>query len=65
MEANVVYNEEHDCYLLEFDEDTMKELGWEVGDQLVWCFDGENVSLRKYMADTPRDSALRKLNEGK
>lgn len=52
MEANVVYCHEHDCYLLEFDENTMKQLGWKIGDTLVWCIDGEQIYLRKYEEPT-------------
>lgn len=44
----VIYDEEHDCYLLPFSDKLLAELGWEVGDTLIWCIEGEDVCLRKY-----------------
>jgi hypothetical protein len=49
----VLFDEEHDCFLLPLNDELLSELGWEVGDTLIWCIEGEDVCLRKY--EEPKD----------
>jgi hypothetical protein len=43
----VIYDPEHKCYLLTFSEELLNNLGWKIGDTLVWSYDGTHISLRK------------------
>lgn len=61
----VIYDEHHDCYLLEFTEETLKKLGWEVGDTLIWCYEGENICLRKYEDMSTKPTELEAATEKK
>jgi len=53
--VEVIYDQEHDCYLLPLPEELLTELGWTVGDTLVWSFNEEYVSLRK-MSDSTQNT---------
>lgn len=52
--VEVIYDKEHDCYLLPLPKELLKELDWSVGDTLVWSFNEEYVSLRK-MSDNRKE----------
>jgi bifunctional DNA-binding transcriptional regulator/antitoxin component of YhaV-PrlF toxin-antitoxin module len=54
MTAQIEYDKFHDEYYLVIPEDMMDELGWELGDTLVWTIYENKVSLRKYQPDTPK-----------
>lgn len=55
---NLVYDKIHDCYVLPLPDTLLQELGWELGDTLVWCIENDLICLRKYEDVTARDIAL-------
>jgi len=46
--VKVIYDKKKDEYILPFPEGMIKEMGWEIGDNLKWIDNGDGTfSLRK------------------
>jgi uncharacterized membrane protein (UPF0127 family) len=45
--ADVVIDPETNEYIINFPDEMVKEMGWEVGDTLDWHMDGDTIVLKK------------------
>lgn len=48
MITYIEYDEFHNDYYLILPDEMLKQLGWEVGDVLIWTIYEDKVGLRKY-----------------